>query len=131
MEYPTLKDYETYPNFDYLLMLVSIHARILGVSLDGTKPYYHIQNAINASSHGDRVLVNPGRYSENISLSGKNITLASLELTTGNADYIQSTTIDGCRQNTVIKINSCESNVLLRGFLVTNGKGIVNNIGDG
>jgi len=112
-----------------LLLLVSVHATILGVSLDGTQPYYYIQYAINASSHGDTVLVYPGRYYETISLNGKNITLASLELTTGNADYIQSTTIDGCRQNSVIIVNSGENNVKIQGFTITNGKGYINTNG--
>lgn len=39
--------------------------------------YSKIQDAINASSSGDTILVNPGTYSENIIFNGKNIVLAS------------------------------------------------------
>ena len=71
-----------------LLSLFSFgNATILSVALDGSQPYTVIQEAINTSAHGDTVLVYPGRYYENIRFFGKNISLASLELTTGNLDY--------------------------------------------
>jgi parallel beta-helix repeat protein len=54
-----------------------------------------IQAGISIASEGDTVLVDPGIYYEVINFSGKNITVASLFLTTGNHDYIWQTIIDG------------------------------------
>ncbi|MFA5433054.1 MAG: hypothetical protein WC319_09345 [Candidatus Paceibacterota bacterium] len=73
------------------IFCVNTHAAILGVALDGSQPYGVIQEAIDASAHGDTVLVYPGRYIENVRFNGKNITLASLELLSGDRDYIHST----------------------------------------
>jgi hypothetical protein len=41
--------------------------------------YSSIQSAINAAVHGDVVRVSPGEYEENISFSGKNVVLTSLD----------------------------------------------------
>jgi len=98
-------------------------AATLRVALDGSQPYMVIQTAINASAHGDTVLVYPGRYYENIRFNGKNITLASLEMTTGDMQYKYSTILDGNQNGSVIQINSHESNVCVRGFTITNGSG--------
>ncbi len=48
--------------------------------------------------NGDTVLVHPGVYRENINFNGKNITVGSLFVTTGDEDYILQTVIDGQSQ---------------------------------
>lgn len=106
-----------------LMLLGQTFATILRVSGDGTQDYLLIQTAIAQSCDGDTVLVYPGRYMENLSMMGKNITLASLELTTGNQEYKHSTTIDGNQAGSVIIIQNGESNVTIRGFTITNGSG--------
>ncbi|MDD3103675.1 MAG: DUF1565 domain-containing protein [Candidatus Cloacimonetes bacterium] len=93
------------------------------VALDGSQPYSQIQEAVNASAHGDTVLVYPGRYLENVDFDGKNITIASLELSTGNAVYRDSTIIDGNRSGSVIKSVSTTSSAGIYGFTLTNGTG--------
>ncbi len=93
------------------------------VNLDGSAQFTAVQSAINASATGDTVLVYPGRYLENINFNGHSLTLASLELTTGNPAYIDSTIIDGNQQSSCIYINSNESFVIIRGLLITNGIG--------
>ena len=115
--------------FAALSMLISfsgLFADVLKVGLDGTHAYTSIQTAIDASADGDTVLVDPGRYYENISFNGKNITLASLELLTGDSTYKYRTIIDGRQLNSVIQIQNEESNVTIRGFSIVNGKGIIN-----
>jgi hypothetical protein len=106
-----------------LLLLNQVYAIILSVSGDGTQDYVYIQEAIAQSCAGDTVLVYPGRYIENLSMMGKNITLASLELTTGNPEYKHSTIIDGNQSGSVIIIQNGESELTIRGFTITNGSG--------
>ncbi|MDY0152622.1 MAG: hypothetical protein RBS43_10155, partial [Candidatus Cloacimonas sp.] len=107
-----------------LLLFATIgSANTLRVALDGTQPYASIQTAINASANTDTVLVYPGRYYENIRFYGKNITLASLDLTTGILDYKYSTILDGSSNGPVVVVKDNESNVTIRGFSITNGSG--------
>ena len=61
-----------------------------------------IQTAINYSSNGDTVLVQPGTYVENINYNGKNIVVGSLYLTTQDTSYISSTIIDGNQTGSVL-----------------------------
>ena len=106
-----------------LMWVGQVHALILRVSGDGTQDFEQIQSAIAQSCDGDTVLVYPGRYYENLSMMGKNITLASLELTTGNLEYKYNTIIDGGRNGSVIIIQNGESDLTIRGFTITNGSG--------
>ena len=81
-----------------------------------------IQAGINVSSNGDTVLVQPGTYVENINYNGKNITIASLFLTTQDTFYISQTVIDGDSLDTVVKFESGEdSTAVLTGFTITQG----------
>ena len=106
-----------------LMLGGQVYALILRVSGDGTQEYEVIQEAIAESCDSDTVLVYPGRYYENLSMMGKNITLASLELTTGNPEYKYNTIIDGGRNGSVIIIQNGESDLTIRGFTITNGSG--------
>jgi len=98
-------------------------AATLGVSLDGSQPFSSIQMAVDASAHGDTVLVYPGRYIENVDYNGKNITIASLEITTGNPAYRDSTIIDGNQNGSVIKSTASINSSEVYGLTLTNGTG--------
>ena len=64
----------------------------------------------------------PGTYVENINYNGKNITVASLFLTTQDTSYISQTIIDGNQNGSVVTFDSGEdSTAILSGFKVTNG----------
>ncbi len=110
-----------------LLFLISIIqvsiAQIITVKQDGTGDYTTIQQAVDASIDGDTVLVYPGTYFENINYNGKNITVASLNLTTNNPAYIHQTIIDGNHSGSCVQIISGEIDVVLHGFTVQNGSG--------
>ncbi len=106
------------------------NADILAVAPDGSQDYTVIQEAIAASAHGDTVLVHPGRYIENVRFNGKNITLASLELITGDRDYVYSTIIDGNQSGTVVTVFDSETRVHIQGFTITNGSGRYNSAYD-
>ena len=93
-------------------------ARIINVPNDVET----IQGAIDESEDGDTVLVQPGRYVENINFNGRNIVVGSLFLTTGDEDHIPRTIIDGgANGRSVIAIRLGESPVIT-GFTVTNAE---------
>jgi len=93
------------------------------IKQDGTGNFISIQEGIDASVHSDTVLVYPGRYYENVNFNGKNITLASLELITGDETYISNTVIDGSQQGSCVRLESNELGAVIRGFSITNGLG--------
>lgn len=110
-----------------MILLLGLHlsAAVYTVSQDGTGDYTSIQPAINVSVAGDTVLVEPGRYFENLAISD-GITLASLYLTTGIHDYVHSTIIDGNQTGTCLLIEETLPDTFnLTGFTVTNGNGHV------
>jgi len=112
--------------FLLLILIFSTHANILSVALDGSQDFTVIQEAIDASVDGDTVLVYPGRYYENVKFNGKNITLGSLELLTGDRDYVYSTIIDGNQNGPVVRTTSGETSIRIQGFTITNGSGAYN-----
>jgi predicted outer membrane repeat protein len=85
-------------------------------------PFSTIQNGINFSADTDTVLVQQGTYYENINYNGKNITVASLFLTTQDTTYISSTIIDGSSSGSVVIFeNGEDSTAVLCGFTIMNG----------
>ena len=112
----------------FLFALISVSSWLNSatweIKQDGTGNFTTIQEGIEASSNSDTVLVYPGTYYENINFSGKNITVASLYLTTQNEDYIDQTIIDGNQNGSCVRIMSEEDETtLLCGFTLTNGSG--------
>ncbi len=105
------------------MMGIGVYALTRIVDIDGTGQYTSIQAAINASASGDTVLVYPGRYFENISIIQKsNISVISLEATSGNPTYIESTIIDGQSISWGMWIRQNSQNITIRGFSITNCK---------
>jgi hypothetical protein len=110
-----------------ILCLVAIpvltNAQIIIVSSAGTGDFISIQEGINASNSGDTVLVMPGVYFETIDFYGKDITVASDYLLSGDTSIISQTIIDGNHQNSrLVRFTSGETHAArLIGFTITNG----------
>ncbi len=90
------------------------------VALDGSQQYTSIQAAVNASGHGDTILVYPGRYIENVITNGINVTIASLYSVDPLQQYIEDTIIDGNLES-CIKITSGET-ITINGFTFVNNE---------
>ncbi|MBN2829514.1 MAG: hypothetical protein JXR56_04240, partial [Candidatus Cloacimonetes bacterium] len=105
----------------FLLIPFIMFADVINIPAD----YMTIQEGINNAAQGDMVLISPGTYYENIDLSNKiGITLCSLEATTGDSTYINTTIIDGRfeEESTIL----CFENVIdctIRGLSITGGRG--------
>ncbi|RLD60543.1 MAG: hypothetical protein DRJ05_04475 [Bacteroidetes bacterium] len=108
-----------------LLFTQTALPQIITVKQDSTGDYTIIQDAINASSHGDTVLVYPGTYYENISFAGKNITVASLNLTTNDETHIRNTIIDGNQNGSCVLVNNDENDPIIHGFTIQKGSGTI------
>ena len=114
----------------FLLIYFSLlNSTTITVKPDGTGDYSEIQAGIDASTDGDIVLVYPGIYYENLVISGKDITLASLEYTTGDESYISQTIIDGNLESSCIRMIDESCTVQIEGFILTNGLGYQRYIG--
>ncbi|UCC78963.1 MAG: right-handed parallel beta-helix repeat-containing protein [Candidatus Zixiibacteriota bacterium] len=83
--------------------------------------YSTIQQGINASAEGDTVLVQPGTYVENLTITDREIVLGSLFLTTGDTSYIPVTIIDGDSAGNVIGITNGGPTTTVIGFTIQNG----------
>ncbi|MDP6169629.1 MAG: hypothetical protein QF780_06455, partial [Candidatus Marinimicrobia bacterium] len=89
-----------------ILILLTIMSSLFGTTINVPGDYSGIQEAINASTDGDTVLVAAGTYTENLSVVDKNIHLASLYLTTGDTSKITSTIVYGGYVTSTINISS-------------------------
>jgi hypothetical protein len=108
----------------FLFISHTLFSQIITIKQNGTGDFTTIQEGINASADGDTVLVYPGTYFENILYGGKEITLASLYLTTQDKSYINTTIIDGNQNGSCVRIMSGEDEgTVLCGFKIQNGTG--------
>ena len=82
--------------------------------------YHTIQAAIDTALDGDKIIVSPGSYNENIILKGKNLTLTSTA--PDNPDIVDATIINGTSQAAVVTFSGGENNnCFLSGFTITGG----------
>jgi hypothetical protein len=107
----------------YIMMSLLITAPASGTIRHVPGDYATIQLAIDASVHGDTVLVEANIYYENIDFGGKNIIVGSFYLTTKDTSFISRTVIDGSGTGKVVTIDSNEdSTAMLIGLTIRNGK---------
>ncbi|MHC4618992.1 MAG: PKD domain-containing protein [Planctomycetota bacterium] len=97
-------------------------AKIIKVDDDGPADYSRIQNAIDAAGQGDEIIVEPGRYCENINFKGKAITVRSSE--PDDPCIVETTIIDANGVGSVVTFADSEDrDSVLQGFTLTGGTG--------
>ena len=119
----TTLDPENPDDYSYFINLIldfraNNGPNVLRVSED----YIMIQSAIDNSSDGDIILVEPGIYNEQINFLDKNISLIALPYSGYEDNITGSVILDGGGQGTVVTINNGQdqSSILL-GFQIQNG----------
>ena len=107
-----------------LFVFVSVCSLLISIThhikQDGTGSFTTIQEGIIAATDSDTILVYPGTYFESINYNNKNITVASLYLSTGDEQYISQTIIDGNNETRCVRIEDCED-IAFIGFTIQNG----------
>ena len=101
-----------------------LFSSIIEVSQNGEADFVNIQDGIYEAVDNDTILVYPGTYYENINFLEKNLTIASLNLTTNDSLYISNTIIDGNQTGSCIVIENVNDG-LLQGFTLRNGTGML------
>ena len=93
---------------------------VASATLNVPRDFASIQEAHDAASTGDTILVAPGTYVGQITIT-KAITLASQYLTTGDESFINRTILDGGGAAFVIEIPSgAEDRPTIQGFTIQN-----------
>jgi hypothetical protein len=102
----------------HLLAIIMAAQAGLGDVLHVPDDYPTIQEAIDASSNGDEIVVAPGTYNEALNLLGREITLRS-------SDGADVTVLDGAELGTsVMRATGGETlNTIVDGFTFTRGEG--------
>jgi hypothetical protein len=101
----------------------TIMAQAITVKQDGTGDFTVIQDAVDAASDGDTVLVFPGIYNENVDITEKAIILASTWVIHHADSLIRQTVIDGNQQGSCVLTTLGNEWAEIIGFTLQNGTG--------
>ena len=107
--------------FLFLLFPVMAYTDTITVKQDGTGNYTTINQAIMYAANGDTILVYPGVYYEHVYFWDKEVTLASLYLTTQQTSYISQTIIDGSNTESCVTMLNTTHPLTITGFTIQNG----------
>ncbi|MEE9167077.1 MAG: T9SS type A sorting domain-containing protein [Candidatus Neomarinimicrobiota bacterium] len=109
-------------NYIFIVSLILFTSAVTAGVIRVPQDQSTIQAGIDAAIDGDTVLVDTGRYVENINFNGMNIVVGSQFLTTRDTSYISQTVIDGDSSGSVATFeNGEDSTAVLTGFTLTNG----------
>ena len=105
----------------WLILLLALPSLIFGtmlrVALDGSQQYTHIQDAINAATWADSILVYPGRYYENLRCNSR-VVINSNYILAADTSFISTTIIDGYLSTSVFAYSS--ANLEIKGLTIVN-----------
>ena len=102
------------------LLTTHAYASVIHVPQD----FHSIQEAMDSSTSGDTVLVQPGVYHELLTSPLHDLLLASRYLFTQDSSDINQTVLDGEYQGTLLTVrNSIRQTFRLQGFTLRNGMG--------
>jgi hypothetical protein len=106
--------------FALLLIILLITAFSVAETIQVPGDFTTIQAAIDASSDGDVIIIEPGIYEENIKINGRMITIRSTD--PDDPTVVENTVIDGKRESSVITFSGNETkDTVLEGLTITNG----------
>jgi len=105
-----------------LVLIVLAGSPLLAAVLNVPSEYPSIQEAIDASSDGDRVVVAPGLYYETINFNGKNIVVTSTD--PNDPRVVGYTILNADGEGSVVTFENREGpQAVLTGFTITGGTG--------
>jgi pectin methylesterase-like acyl-CoA thioesterase len=78
-----------------ILAFATIFSISFSIDISVPNDYETVQEAVNASINGDRIILDPGNYNENVIIDNKDIVIGSKYLTTGDDFFILTTRIAG------------------------------------
>jgi len=110
----------------FFLLLIFIYpakGQVITVKQDGTGDFTVIQEAVNASSDGDTVLIYPGVYFENVDITDKGIVLAGTWILSLQDSLIHLTIIDGNHEGSCIRSLSGNNWAQVIGLTLQHGTG--------
>ena len=106
------------------LFIFTLHSILMSETISVPDDYSTIQDAIDYSTNGDSILVDPGYYPESINFEGKAIVVSSLYLIENDSLLVGATIIDAEQNGSVAAFDSEETNnTILQGFTLQNGIG--------
>ncbi|UCD50596.1 MAG: right-handed parallel beta-helix repeat-containing protein [Phycisphaerales bacterium] len=111
-----------------LVVVVLAGSSLSAAVLNVPSEYPSIQEAIDASSDGDRVVVAPGLYYERINFNGKNIVLTSTD--PNDPRIVGYTIINADGEGSVVTFENGENDAVLTGFTITGGAGTLMDYSD-
>jgi Right handed beta helix region len=107
-----------------LLILTIITVVSQGVASAGVinvpGDYPSIESAVDRVAAGDTIIIAPGVYKLNLTISDKAVTLASRFITTGDTSYVHRTVLDGANE-TVLNVGAGGADTKVIGLTVRNG----------
>jgi len=117
---------QRYVNLSYIgltlfaLLMIGISGLSLADVIEVPGDYATIQEAIDAATNGDEIIVSPNTYMENINFTGKNLILRSTDPI--SESIVNATIINGDKKGSVVSFSGTETEeCVLSGFTITNG----------